>query len=117
MTSNPAPTDWNLLVATPVQGSVLDRPPRANEDDIPEPIRTLVEQAFSSHKYYETRLPDAIEQAQFVKYVKKYCKLRRAGRLSARVYIATSGIVRFTATEFVPRRSRSSTTAPQGQRR
>lgn len=97
--------DWNKLPAPTSQPKAQkDDPSRGKtEEDIPERIRHMVEQALQADEYYVIDLPDEKVRAAFVQYVRVYCYVRKAGRLTARVVIEDESKVRYSVTTFKER--------------
>jgi len=97
---------WDRLVAdaTPVAVPEAGRPgrPRMTEADVPGPIRELVERALEEGTYFELGLPPEIA-GEFAKLVRRYARVRSAGRLSVRFLSSEESRLRFRVRPFAPR--------------
>jgi len=108
---------WNDLVASaaPVAVAAPGRPgrPRMTEADVPAPIRSLVERALEEGTYFELRLP-LHALGEFAKLVRRYARVRSAGRLSVGGFSSTPDgdqfKLRFRVRRFTPRASGESPT-------
>lgn len=98
--------DWNTLEA-PVKTEKLVTTRQKTEDDIPERIRHMVEQALREDEYFEVKIPDEKVRADFVKYVRSYCFIRKSGRLTSRIVTdpKDASLVRYSVSVYKERKT------------
>lgn len=95
--------DWSKL-PEPKRVAKGEPVQKVNEDQIPEAIRNMVEECFKSNEYFEVPIEDETVRAAYVQFVRTYCYVRKAGRLSSRVTIMEDGkTVRYSVGEFKER--------------
>lgn len=107
--STTPPGVWDALYqsASKVEGpATRGGRPRVTEDDIPEAIRAMVERAYKENEYFGIRIEDEKIRDEFIKYIRKYAYIRRAGRLTTRVYL-DGDVVKYSAVTFKPREKKS----------
>lgn len=86
--------DYAAIVAGAVEvESIGGGRPAMTEEDIPEPIRKLVDSLFKSGKYAKLTVENDDQRALVARRIKSYASLRRAGRVSATVRMQPPSIL------------------------
>ena len=108
--------DWDKLPEPKTVAKTPKDLPKVAEEDIPAPIKVLVESALRAEEYMDIVLEDETVRAAFVQFVRTYCYVRSEpfgdefkenakGRLSSRVTIQKDGkTVRYSVSPFKERK-------------
>ena len=101
--------DWDKLPAPTAQPKAKkDDPSRGRkEEDVPERIRHMVEQALGADEIFVVEIPDEKVRGAFVQWVRVYCFVRKAGRLTSRIVIEDETKVRYSVTTFKERKAKT----------
>jgi hypothetical protein len=67
-------------------------PTRVTEAEIPARIVALVEEALRAEEYVVLKIDDQATRSAFVQFVRTYCFVRSAGRLSSRITTMADGV-------------------------
>lgn len=100
--------DWGKL-PEPEKREKLTASPSITEEEIPQRIRDLVEAALPADEYFAITLPDENVRAAFVQFMRSYCFVRKAGRLTSRITVKEAE-VRYSVTVFKEREKKAETT-------
>lgn len=96
--------DYAAIVAGAVEvESIGGGRPAMTEEDIPEPIRKLVDSLYKSGKYARLTVENDDQRALVARRIKSYAQLRSAGRVSATVRLQPPSILLSVGNYEVPK--------------